>query len=190
MVADDDDEMDEDEEDVDKQSGEEYVAAYWVLYIDIFFISFDGNPFDAAWAATLAALRDTKLPRGRYDPDRDMVLCTKKDPKPLTITGMPVACTAAVFTGKETDRPTDGRFWLLVDPDRLEESLCDESITLVVDCQEEAMRILSISKTWGRRTITKTPPIKESYELGKPKVEGCYSCDNRQLDKKLNQNNG
>ncbi|EFY89117.1 3' exoribonuclease family protein [Metarhizium acridum CQMa 102] len=162
MVADDDDKMDEDGENVDEQSGEEYVAAYWVLYIDIFFISFDGNPFDAAWAATLAALRDTKLPRGRYDPDRDMVLCTRKDPKPLTITGMPVACTAAVFTGKETDRPTDGRFWLLVDPDRLEESLCDESITIVVDCQEEAMRILSISKHGG---VVLSPKLLRSKSL-------------------------
>ncbi|KHO00206.1 3' exoribonuclease family protein [Metarhizium album ARSEF 1941] len=158
---DDDDLMDEDKDAVE-QNGDRYVAAYWVLYIDIFFISFDGNPFDAAWAAALAALKDTRLPRGRYDSDRDMVLCTRKDPKPLTITGMPVACTAAVFTGKETDRPTDGKFWLLVDPDRLEESLCDESITIVVDCQEEAMRILSISKHGG---VVLSPELLRSKSL-------------------------
>lgn len=148
MVAD-EDKMEEEEEGDDGQNGEEYVAAYWVLYIDIFFISFDGNPFDAAWAATLAALRDTKLPAARYDPDREMILCTRKEPKPLTIKTMPVACTAVVFTGKETDRPSDGKFWLLVDPDSLEESLCDESITIVVDVQEGATTILSISKHGG-----------------------------------------
>lgn len=129
--------------------GEKYVAAYWVLYIDIFFVSFDGNPFDAAWAATVAALQDTKIPRARYDADRELVVCSRKDPSPLTLSGMPVACTAAVFTGKETDRPTDGRYWLLVDPDRLEESLCDESITIVVDCKDGDTRILSISKHGG-----------------------------------------
>ncbi|OAQ67149.1 3' exoribonuclease family protein [Pochonia chlamydosporia 170] len=161
MVAD-EDKMEEDEEDTDEQSGEKYVAAYWVLYIDIFFISFDGNPFDAAWAATLAALRDTKLPRARYDPDRELIICTRKDPKPLTITTMPVACTAAVFTGKETDRHSDGKFWLLVDPDRLEESLCDESITIVVDCQEEKMKILSISKHGG---VVLTPKLLRSKGL-------------------------
>ncbi|KAG6023357.1 hypothetical protein E4U41_002044 [Claviceps citrina] len=149
-AQDDDDEMDEDEQEAGvSQRSERYVAAYWVLYIDIFFISFDGNPFDAAWAATLAALRDTKLPQARYDADREMIICTRNDPKPLTITSMPVACTAVVFTGKETDRPSDGKFWLLVDPDRLEESLCDEAITIVVDCQGKDTRILSVSKHGG-----------------------------------------
>ena len=78
-----------------------------------------------------------------------MIVCTRKDPIPLTITSIPVACTAAVFTGKETDRPTDGKFWMLADPDRLEESLCDESVTIVVDCKDGDMRILSISKHGG-----------------------------------------
>ncbi|KAG6014827.1 hypothetical protein E4U43_006080 [Claviceps pusilla] len=144
-----DDNMDEDDGDAGSQRGEAYVAAYWVLYIDIFFISFDGNPFDAAWAATLAALRDTKLPRASYDADREMIICTRQDPVPLNLTSMPVACTAVVFTGKETDRPSDGKFWLLVDPDRLEESLCDETITIVVDCQGGSTRILSVSKHGG-----------------------------------------
>ncbi|KAG6254339.1 hypothetical protein E4U24_007583 [Claviceps purpurea] len=144
-----DDAMDEDDENPSSQRAEAYVVAYWVLYIDIFFISFDGNPFDAAWAATLAALRDTKIPRAHYDADREMILCTRKDPTPLTIKSLPVACTAVVFTGKETDRPSDGKFWLLVDPDNLEESLCDETVTIVVDCQEGNTRILSVSKHGG-----------------------------------------
>ncbi|KND89787.1 Exosome complex component rrp43 [Tolypocladium ophioglossoides CBS 100239] len=144
------DRMEEDEDGNDSpDDGEKYVAAYWVLYIDIFFVSFDGNPFDGAWAATVAALRDTTIPRARYDADRELVVCSRKDPKPLTLNGMPVACTAVVFTGKETDRPTDGRYWLLVDPDRLEESLCDESVTIVVDCKDGTTRILSISKHGG-----------------------------------------
>lgn len=145
----DDAQMDEDDDDEYAREGEEYIAAYWVLYIDIFFISFDGNPFDAAWAATLAALRDTKLPQAYYDPDREMVFCRRDDPRSLTIARLPVACTAAVFTGKETDRPSDGKYWLLVDPDRLEESLCDESVTIVVDCQGDNADILSISKHGG-----------------------------------------
>lgn len=150
------------EGDEDLEEGQEYVAAYWVLYIDIFFISFDGNPFDAAWAATVAALRDTTLPQARYDPDRELIVCSRKDPKPLTITNFPIACTAVVFTGKETDRPTDGKYWILVDPDTLEESLCDESVTLVVDCAGGKMKIVSISKHGG--TIM-TPELLRSKEL-------------------------
>lgn len=129
---------------------EEEVVAYWVLYIDIFFVSFDGNPFDAAWAATLAALRDTKLPRARFDADRELVVCSRREePRPLSIKGSPVACTAAVFTGRETDRPSEGRYWLLVDPDALEESLCDETLTAVVDCSGAETQILAISKHGG-----------------------------------------
>ncbi|KAF7559628.1 hypothetical protein G7046_g4548 [Stylonectria norvegica] len=143
----DEDRMEGDEQDI--QSGEKLVAAYWVLYIDIFFISFDGNPMDAAWAATMAALRDTKLPPASYDADRELVVCSRSDPIPLTITNIPIACTAVVFTGKETDRPADGKFWLLVDPDRLEESMCDESVTIVVDCKDGNTKILSISKHGG-----------------------------------------
>lgn len=146
----DEDRMDEDAgENEGYAASEKVVVAYWVLYIDIFFVSFDGNPFDAAWAATVAALRDTKLPRARYDSDREVVVCSRKDPQPLTITTMPIACTAVIFTGKETDRPSDGRHWLLVDPDQLEESLCDESVTIVVDCKNGTTKILSISKHGG-----------------------------------------
>lgn len=145
------DTMDEDrmDQEGDANSGEKYVVAYWVLYIDVFFISFDGNPFDAAWAAIVAALKDTMIPQTRYDADRELVVSMKKDPRRLSTNGLPVACTAVVFTGKETDRPTDGTYWLLVDPDQLEESLCDESITVVVDCSAGATRLLSVSKHGG-----------------------------------------
>lgn len=140
---------------------QDVVVAYWVLYIDIFFISFDGNPFDAAWAAAMAALRNTKIPQARYDADRELVVCSRKDPRPINITTMPIACTAAVFTGKETDRPTDGEFWLLVDPDRLEESLCDESVTVVVDCSAGETRILSASRHGGTLLTPKLLTAKE-----------------------------
>ncbi|KAH6605173.1 hypothetical protein Trco_006880 [Trichoderma cornu-damae] len=141
---------DDEFEGMEAREGEEHVVAYWVLYIDLFFISFDGNPFDAAWAATVAALRDTKLPQARYDPDREMIICSRKDTRPLAVEGMPVACTAVIFTGKETnDQPADGKFWLLADPDALEESLCNEAVTIVIDCTGGSRRILSISKHGG-----------------------------------------
>ncbi|RYO89460.1 hypothetical protein DL766_007571 [Monosporascus sp. MC13-8B] len=125
------------------------VKAYWVLYIDLLFISFDGNPFDAAWAAVVAALRDTKLPQAYWDPDREMVLCSRKKPLPLQIRGLPVACTAAVFTAKERQKNGGGQYWILVDPDRFEESLCDETVSVVVDRTQGGTRILGISKSGG-----------------------------------------
>ncbi|TQV92131.1 ribosomal protein S5 domain 2-type fold domain-containing protein [Cordyceps javanica] len=161
----DDEEMrDADGEVEDEYNDERQVIAYWVLYIDIFFISLDGNQFDAAWAATLAALRDTKLPRARYDPDSELVVCSRRDPKPLSINGFPIACTAAVFTGKETDRPTEGKYWVLVDPDTLEESLCDETLTVVADCSGGATSILSISKHGG--TVLTPKHLRSKQLLG------------------------
>lgn len=162
-LADDDEDMEQG--DGTEVSEDKYVAGYWVLYIDIFFISFDGNPFDAAWAATLAALKDTKLPQARYDPDREMIVCSRQNPRALKIHGMPIACTVTVFTGKETDRPTDGKYWLLVDPDTLEESLCDESLTIVVDCNQGSTKILSISKHGGTTLTAKHLRSKELMAL-------------------------
>ncbi|TDZ61734.1 Exosome complex component rrp43 [Colletotrichum trifolii] len=156
----DDEEEDKMEDENDKVEGEKVVMAYWVLYIDIFFISFDGNPFDAAWAAVLAALRDTTIPIARWDPDREMVLCSRDEPKPLTVNGFPIACTAGVFTGKETtDKPAGGTFWTLVDTDRLEEGLCAEEITAVVDRTSGETKLLSISKHGG--TALQPQLIKE-----------------------------
>ncbi|KAK4181424.1 ribosomal protein S5 domain 2-type protein [Triangularia setosa] len=142
--------MDVKEEQEEEQKPE--VVAYWVLYIDLLFVSFDGNPFDAAWAAVLAALRDTKLPVARWDPDREMVVCRKGGDKGLDIRGLPVACSAAVFLEKEHAEVGKGegnRHWVLLDPDRSEEGLCKEVITVVVDCSEEETRVRSIEKQGG-----------------------------------------
>ena len=155
-------EEDNNDDNPEEQKGERYVVAYWVLYVDIFFISFDGNPFDAAWAATLAALIETRLPQARFDPDRELIVCSRSEPRQLTINTKPVAYTVAVFTGKETDRPTDGKYWLLSDPDRLEESLCDETVTIVVDCQGGGTKILAISKHGG---TTFSPKLLYSNQL-------------------------
>lgn len=142
------------EGDDDTATTEPELKAYWTLYIDVLFISFDGNPFDAAWVAVLAALRDTKLPRAWWDADREMVLCSRGESKPLTLEGLPVACTAAVLVERETEPAvrdqTRGKTWVLVDPDREEEKLCDETVTVVVDRSGGETRIKGIEKAGGR----------------------------------------
>ncbi|KAJ4298701.1 hypothetical protein N0V88_003733 [Collariella sp. IMI 366227] len=144
-----DTEMKEGEEE-ELEEEEDRVVAYWVLYIDLLFVSFDGNPFDAAWAAVVAALRDAQLPVARWDPDREMVVCSRTERKKLNINGLPVACSAAVFMEKEhAERDGEGRHWILLDPDRLEETLCREVITMVVDCSDGETRIKSIEKQGG-----------------------------------------
>lgn len=139
--------MEEDETD-EYAANERTVKAYWVLYIDVLFVSFDGNPFDAAWAAIVAALHDTRLPQAHWDADQEMVLC-QHTKSPLHLRGFPVATTAAVFTAKEKQKKGGGKYWTLVDPDRLEENLCDETVTIVVDRSNGETKILGISKSGG-----------------------------------------
>ncbi|KAI1263322.1 exosome complex exonuclease RRP43 [Xylariaceae sp. FL1019] len=152
-------ETDDDMQDADADAPAKEVKAYWVLYIDLLFVSLDGNPFDAAWAAVLAALRQTKLPHAYWDVDREMVLCSRETPpKSLSVSGLPVACSAAIFTAREKLRQIqsrkaggdNGEFWILVDPDRFEEGLCDEVVTVVVDQADGGeTKILGLSKSGG-----------------------------------------
>jgi exosome complex component RRP43 len=131
-----------DDEDDPSEPRKEETKAWWVLYIDVLFISLDGNPFDAAWSSILAALTDTKLPRAYWDPDRTCILCDDAiaNAKTLRMEKLPVASTFAVYSTQQKERgkgKEDGgglRKWILADPDTFEEGLCRESLTVVVDC--------------------------------------------------------
>jgi exosome complex component RRP43 len=143
----DQDKMEEDED----EAPEPEVKAFWTLYIDILFISLDGNPFDAAWAAVVSALKNVRLPKAYWDPDREMILCEDSvvQSKKLQLRGLPIAVTSLVFKAKEQVQGRDKRYWILVDPDTFEEGLCDESVTVVVDCGSGATKMLGISKAGG-----------------------------------------
>ncbi|KAL5051019.1 hypothetical protein BDW71DRAFT_81733 [Aspergillus fruticulosus] len=131
------------------------IKAFWVLYIDIMIISLAGNPFDAAWTAVLAALRDTKLPRAWWDADNETVVCSDlvSEARKLSLRGLPVASSFGVFEadaaagwraviipdGEEERKLAEGdrkgiqRRWILADPDGYEEGLTQERVCLVVD---------------------------------------------------------
>lgn len=133
-------------EDVDADPEEE-VKGYWVLYIDVFFISIDGSGFDAAWISILAALRDTRIPRAWYDEEFEGILCSD-DPaeaRGLELRGLPVPATFAVFEGKSEGE--EAVRWTLSDPDAFEEAVCQESVTVVVD--EGGKVVRRIEKSGG-----------------------------------------
>lgn len=153
------DEMEDDDGEIEEEQEEE-VKAYWTLYIDILFISLDGNPFDAALGAMLAALADTTLPKASWDIDKELILC---DPSPShgrrlnlahNLNEIPIALTFGVFEGGKA-----GGKWILADMDGFEEGVCEERVTVVVkgDVMEEAMMergkaecaVLSIEKVGG-----------------------------------------
>lgn len=128
------------------------IKAFWTLYIDILFLSLDGNPFDAAWGALIAALEDVRLPRARWDADLEMVLCDSDATqlgRLLENRGLPVPLSFGVFT-EENGSEGEGEKWLLVDMDAFEEGLCREGGTVVVKGEKGGtVEILRIEKNGG-----------------------------------------
>ncbi|OAL51133.1 exoribonuclease family protein [Pyrenochaeta sp. DS3sAY3a] len=112
------------------------VKGYWVLYLDVFFISIDGNAFDSAVLSILAALRDTRLPRAYFDDEYEGILCSDVpgEARTLRLRGLPVSSSFAVFEGLRGEEGEDASVeWVLSDPDAFEEGVCRETVTVVVD---------------------------------------------------------
>ncbi|KAL9065176.1 MAG: hypothetical protein Q9157_007563 [Trypethelium eluteriae] len=162
------------EEEDEGQDRAPRIKAYWTLYIDVLFIALDGGAFEAAWGATIAALRDTKLPGAWWDADREMVLCSDQleESKQLSIRGLPVSATLGIFVaekGRSAKAAPNKRLmrglgdsgathhkqehgaeaWLLADMDAFEEELCQEQITVVLDYSTGKTKILKIEKNGG-----------------------------------------
>ncbi|KAF7592092.1 hypothetical protein BBP40_000697 [Aspergillus hancockii] len=132
------------------------IKAFWVLYIDVMIVSLAGNPFDAAWVAVLAALRDTKLPRAWWDVDNEMIVCSDavSEARKLSLRGLPVSSSFAVFEADaaagwravvipdaekdldDSSRRGNQRRWVLADPDGYEEGLSQERACVVVDKEQ------------------------------------------------------
>ncbi|EMC94673.1 hypothetical protein BAUCODRAFT_555446 [Baudoinia panamericana UAMH 10762] len=130
------------------------VKAYWTLYIDILCIAMDGNPFDAAWTAVIAALRDTSLPRAWWDPDREIILCSplEAEASRLRLRNLPMASTFAVYsTSSPLKQRAHAESWVLADPDGFEEDVCHESVTVVLSHHMDGKKsgILRVEKHGG-----------------------------------------
>ncbi|MCJ1319555.1 hypothetical protein MMC15_004891 [Xylographa vitiligo] len=140
-----------DADDDDGPAPEACVKAFWVLYIDVVVLSLDGGAFAAVWAAVLAALRDTALPRAWWDAERGGVVCSplKGEARKLRLRGWPVVGTFGVFEGEGARGGGEGGEgpWILADPDDFEEGLCKETVTIVVD--GEGGRVLRVEKAGG-----------------------------------------
>lgn len=127
------------------------LKAFWTLYIDILFISLDGNAFDAAWFALLAALNDTLLPRAWWDPDRETVLCSDdaRQASRLDLAhgeDLPTPLSFGVFTAVGEGGEKGKGTWVLVDMDGFEEALCKEHGTVVV---VGGGRVVRVEKSGG-----------------------------------------
>ncbi|EGP87798.1 unnamed protein product [Zymoseptoria tritici ST99CH_1A5] len=144
----------ETEDDIPDQEEKIVTKAYWALYIDILVLALDGNAFDAAWIAVMAALQDTTLPQAWWDADREMVLCSPliSGSHQLSLRRIPITSSFAVFsTASPLKKREDAQSWVLADPDAFEEGACEETLTVVLTPAISGTRgILRVEKKGGR----------------------------------------
>jgi len=141
------------DEDLPDEGPRVVTKAYWTLYIDILCIALDGNAFDTAWAAVIAALRDTALPKAWWDPDRETVLCSPRlnDLKRLQLRTFPVPASFVVYsTASPLKNKEEAEQWVLADPDAFEEDVCTETLTVVVSIgSDHQTNLLRLEKSGG-----------------------------------------
>lgn len=128
------------------------IKAFWTLYIDILFLSLDGNPFDAAWGSMMAALKDVRLPRAQWNADLETVVCDDEAAHFQRLMEERVSAVPLSFGLFTKDNGTEKgeEKWILVDLDGFEEGICREGGTVVVKRgQKEPSEVVRIEKIAG-----------------------------------------
>jgi len=137
----------------------------WIVFIDIHILDYDGNLFDAASLAALAALMTTKVPIERFKPALEKL--QKKFPSikqyldehpkdfPLPLIEPPISCTAAKYNGI-----------VVMDPSLDEEEIAEARLTVATDKNEDIRAMQKgLSGSLTREEIKKV--IKSSIDNGK-----------------------
>ncbi|MEM2109844.1 MAG: exosome complex protein Rrp42 [Candidatus Odinarchaeota archaeon] len=121
----------------------------WIIFADIYVLDSDGNLFDASSIATLAALKNLRLPEVKVNGEEVEVIKDSKNPIPLK------GKLAAVTIAKVGD-------YLIVDPDNSEERIMDARITVAFN---EDGKICAIQK--GGESSFKYQEIQSAVELAR-----------------------
>jgi exosome complex component RRP42 len=118
----------------------------WIIFIDIHIIDYDGNLFDCASLAALAALFNTKVPASRHELGDDYQL-PMRDP--------PISCTAVKFDDV-----------IVFDPSLDEEDIAEVRLTIATD-KEGNIRAMQkgLSGSFSVEEIKRV--IRESLDNGK-----------------------
>ena len=85
----------------------------WIVFIDIHILDYDGNLFDAASLASLAALSTATVPAARLEVGEDY---------PLPLKAPPISCTSVKFDN-----------FVVMDPSLDEEEIADARFTVATD---------------------------------------------------------
>lgn len=109
----------------------------WFVIIDIVSINDEGNLFDAAGLAVLAALKSARFPV--VDPETGAINYKEKTDKKLPLTKEPISVTVYKVAGK-----------LLIDPSKQEEGVYEARLTVASDSKG----IISAIQKGGPKPLT------------------------------------
>jgi len=120
--------------------------AVWVLYVDATCINYNGNAFDAALIAMVAALKNTKLPKATYNEETSQTTCSRNIKTSLEIACMPVSMSFGIFDST----------YLLADPTSFEEPLLDTTLSVVVNDHGQLVSVDQLGISTGPDDILLT----------------------------------
>jgi len=118
----------------------------WVVFIDLHILDYDGNLFDAASLAALAALSTAKVPAKRFELGDDY---------PLPFKEPPISCTSVKFNNV-----------VAIDPSLDEEEIADARLTVATDTNGDIRAMQKgLNGSFTREEIQKV--IKASIDNGR-----------------------
>jgi len=118
----------------------------WIVFIDIHILDYDGNLFDAASLAALAALSTAKVPAKRFE---------RGDGYPLPLKEPPISCTSVKFNNA-----------VAIDPSLDEEEIADARLTVATDTNGDIRAMQKgLNGSFTRDEIQKV--IKASIDSGR-----------------------
>lgn len=118
----------------------------WIVFIDIHIIDYDGNLFDAASLASLAALFTATVPAKRFELGEDY---------PLPLKEPPISCTSVKFNNV-----------VVMDPSLDEEQIAEARLTVATDTKGDIRAMQKgLNGSFTKDEIQKV--IQASLENGK-----------------------
>ncbi|MFO7676808.1 MAG: exosome complex protein Rrp42 [Thermoplasmatota archaeon] len=126
----------------------------WIIFIDIHVLDYDGNLFDAASLASLAALSTAQVPAERFELGENY---------PLPMNEPPISCTWVKFNNV-----------VVIDPSLDEEQIADARLTVATDNNADIRAMQKgLNGSFTRDEIQKV--IKASIDNGREIRKQLYS---------------
>ncbi|XP_050735267.1 exosome complex component RRP43-like [Eriocheir sinensis] len=142
----------------------------WCLYCDVICLNYDGNMYDAALIAIMAALQNVKLPEVSYDEESERTTISPDKTLPLKLKRKPVSATFTMYSGSIQ----------LVDPTAEDEEQGNGEVTVVL---LEDGSLCTIHKPGGHYIVPDS--LDRFIDLAKKRV----TLVNTAIDKALAERN-